>query len=71
MEFRFNKKETAFYEEVDGFLKTALPPDWASQSFHWPGGYGTGEIETDDSREIAVQYRRQLIEKGCQGREVT
>jgi alkylation response protein AidB-like acyl-CoA dehydrogenase len=64
MEFRFNKKEAAFYEEVDGFLKTALPSDWASQSFHWPGGYGTGEIETDDSREIAVQYRRKLIEKG-------
>jgi alkylation response protein AidB-like acyl-CoA dehydrogenase len=64
MEFQFNQEETAFFEEVDGFLKKTLPPDWAAQSFHWPGGYGTGEIQTDESKKIAVEYRRKLIEKG-------
>ena len=64
MEFQFNQKETAFYEEVDAFLKQTLPPDWVQQSFHWPGGYGTGELQSDESKNIALQYRRKLIEKG-------
>ena len=64
MEFQFNKKEAVFYEEVDGFLKKTLPSDWATRSFHWPGGYGTGEIQSDESIEVAAQYRRRLIEKG-------
>jgi alkylation response protein AidB-like acyl-CoA dehydrogenase len=64
MEFQFNKKEAAFYNEVDGFLKKTLPPDWAAQSFHWPGGYGTGEIQSDESKKIVAQYRQKIIEKG-------
>jgi alkylation response protein AidB-like acyl-CoA dehydrogenase len=64
MEFQFNQKETAFYEEVDDFMNKTLPPDWARQSFHWPGGYGTGELQSDESKKIALQYRRKLIEKG-------
>jgi alkylation response protein AidB-like acyl-CoA dehydrogenase len=64
MEFQFNQEEAAFYEEVDGFLKQTLPSDWPAQSFHWPGGYGTGEIQSDESKKIVLQYRRNLIEKG-------
>ncbi len=64
MEYQFNRKESAFYEEVDEFLKKTLPPDWAQQSFHWPGGYGTGDLQSDESTNIALQYRRKLIEKG-------
>ena len=64
MEFRFNEKEAAFYQEVEDFLKKELPPDWAKQSLHWPGGYGSWQLKTDESIEIAIQYRRKLVEKG-------
>ena len=64
MEFRFNEKEAAFYQEVEDFLKKELPPDWAKQALHWPGGYGSWQLKTDESIEIAIQYRRKLVEKG-------
>jgi alkylation response protein AidB-like acyl-CoA dehydrogenase len=64
MEFQFNRAEALFYEEVDNFLTEALPEDWATRSFHWPGGYGTGELQSDESRKIAWHYRSKLIEKG-------
>ena len=64
MEFRFNEKEAAFYQEVEDFLKKELPPDWPKQSFHWPGGYGSFQLKADESIEIASQYRRKLVEKG-------
>jgi len=64
MEFRFDEKEAAFYQEVEDFLKKELPPDWAKQSLHWPGGYGSWQLKTDESIEIAIQYRHKLVEKG-------
>ncbi len=64
MDFQFNQEEAAFYEEVEEFLKQTLPEDWSKRSFHWPGGCGTGELQSDESKKIALQYRRKLIEKG-------
>jgi 3-oxocholest-4-en-26-oyl-CoA dehydrogenase alpha subunit len=66
MEFQFNEKEQAFYDEVDGFLKENLPPDWASRPLFWPGGYGRGLTGMDDaeSMEAFLRFREKLIEKG-------
>ncbi len=64
MDFQFNRREAAFYDEVEEFLKQTLPDDWSKRSFHWPGGYGTGELQSDESKNVALQYRRKLIEKG-------
>ncbi|HMK65378.1 MAG TPA: acyl-CoA dehydrogenase family protein [Thermodesulfobacteriota bacterium] len=66
MEFRFNEKEQAFFEEVDTFLKEALPADWASRPMYWPGGYGCGSMgmEDEESRIILREFRRKMVEKG-------
>jgi alkylation response protein AidB-like acyl-CoA dehydrogenase len=66
MEFRFNEKEQAFYDEVDAFLRETLPADWASRPMHWPGGYGSGGmgLEDPESREVLIQFRRKMVEKG-------
>jgi len=64
MEFKFNKKEAAFYEEVEDFLKKELPSDWPEKSLHWPGGYGSTELAEEDLRRISYQFRQKLVEKG-------
>jgi alkylation response protein AidB-like acyl-CoA dehydrogenase len=64
MDFRFSAKEAAFYQEIDSFLNQELTPDWATRSYHWPGGYGTAELTAEESRRIYARYRRKLIEKG-------
>ncbi len=64
MEFKFNEKETAFREEVEDFLKNELPDNWATRSFHWPGGYGSAELKSDENLEIVEKYRSRLIERG-------
>jgi alkylation response protein AidB-like acyl-CoA dehydrogenase len=64
MEFKFNEKEAAFYEEVEDFLKKELPSDWPEKSLHWPGGYGSTELAEEDLRRISYQFRQKLVEKG-------
>ncbi|MBI4767672.1 MAG: acyl-CoA dehydrogenase family protein [Deltaproteobacteria bacterium] len=64
MEFKFNPREEAFRQEVETFLKDALPPDWAEKDISWPGGYGSGGFRGDDTLEILARYRKKLIEKG-------
>lgn len=64
MEFKFNEKEAAFYEEVEDFLKKELPPDWPEKSLHWPGGYGSTEMADEDLKLIYYQFRKKLVEKG-------
>jgi hypothetical protein len=66
MEFRFNEKEQAFYDEVDTFLQETLPPDWASHPMYWPGGYGSVSIGMEDkeSQDVLLQFRRKMVEKG-------
>jgi alkylation response protein AidB-like acyl-CoA dehydrogenase len=64
MEFKFNQREEAFRQEVEDFLTSALPPDWAEKDISWPGGYGSGGFLGDDALEILACYRRKLIEKG-------
>jgi len=64
MELEFNERERAFYEEVEDFLKEALPPDWPEQPLVWPGGYSPSGYRREESWEIARIYREKLIEKG-------
>ncbi len=64
MEFGFSEQEQAFREEVEDFLKKELPPDWPERSRHWPGGYGSMELEDLELVEIAREFRRKLAQKG-------
>jgi len=64
MEFGFSEQEQAFREEVEDFLKKELPPDWPERSRHWPGGYGSMEMEDPELLEIAREFRRKLAQKG-------
>ena len=64
MNFAFDQKEEAFYQEVDEFLKKELPEDWLCHDLAWPGGYGSRELKSAESRETANQFRAKLIEKG-------
>jgi hypothetical protein len=64
MEFQFSERESAFAAEVEEFIKDALPADWAETSMHWPGGYGTLELQSGEKKEIARQFSRKLAQKG-------
>jgi 3-oxocholest-4-en-26-oyl-CoA dehydrogenase alpha subunit len=64
MEFKFNPREEAFFHEVEDFLISALPPDWAEKNISWPGGYGSGGFRGNDARDLLIRYRKKLIEKG-------
>jgi alkylation response protein AidB-like acyl-CoA dehydrogenase len=64
MDFGFSEKELAFRAEVEDFLKEELPPDWPERSKHWPGGYGTLELQDDEMRAIAGDFRRKLSQRG-------
>jgi len=64
MEFGFSEKELAFRDEVETFLKKELPSDWPERSRHWPGGYGTIELEDSEMLAIVREFRRKLVEKG-------
>jgi alkylation response protein AidB-like acyl-CoA dehydrogenase len=64
MEFGFSQKEIEFQEEVEEFLKKELPPDWPEKSRHWPGGYGTIEMQSQEMADTAQEFRRKLAQKG-------
>lgn len=52
MEFKFNEREEAFRQEVEAFLTSALPPDWAEKNIRWPGGYGSGGYQGSSGLEV-------------------
>jgi 3-oxocholest-4-en-26-oyl-CoA dehydrogenase alpha subunit len=64
MDFAFDQEEAAFYQEVDEFIRKELPQDWVVHDLAWPGGYGTRQFKSEESRRIAEQFRRKLWEKG-------
>ena len=64
MEFGFSQKELEFREEVEDFLKSELPADWPVKSRHWPGGYGTIEIQNQEMVDTAQEFRQKLAQKG-------
>ena len=64
MEFKFNEKEEAFRQEVESFLNSTLPPDWAQRNMSWPGGYASIFFRGEDIEETIARYRKKLIEKG-------
>ena len=53
MDFTFTKEEEAFRQEVRGFLKSELPPDWK--------GIRTGS--DDDDFEFEMHMRKRLGER--------
>jgi alkylation response protein AidB-like acyl-CoA dehydrogenase len=64
MEFGFSQKELNFREEVEDFLKRELPQDWPVKSRHWPGGYGTIEVQNEEMAKTANDFRQKLAQKG-------
>jgi alkylation response protein AidB-like acyl-CoA dehydrogenase len=64
MEFGFSRKEQTFRKEVEDFLKMELPSDWPQRSRHWPGGYGTIELQDPQMLAIAKEFRLKLAKKG-------
>ncbi|MBW2063129.1 MAG: acyl-CoA dehydrogenase family protein [Deltaproteobacteria bacterium] len=64
MEFKFNEKEEAFYNEVEDFLKKELPPDWPDIPLVWPGGYSPSGYRTEENYKTAERFRAKIIEKG-------
>ena len=64
MEFGFSEQELAFREEVEDFLQKELPSDWPERSRHWPGGYGTIEMQDPEMAATAQEFRRKLAKKG-------
>ena len=64
MEFGFSQKEIDFRDEVEEFLKTELPADWPVKSRHWPGGYGTIEMQNQEMMDTAQLFRQKLANKG-------
>jgi alkylation response protein AidB-like acyl-CoA dehydrogenase len=64
MEFGFSEEQLEFRTEVEEFLKTELPPDWPERSRHWPGGYGTLELQDPVMRAVAADFRRKLAQRG-------
>ena len=63
MDFRFSEQEETFRREVDEFLRTELPQNWAEECLYWPGGYGTVP-EFEETSPVVERFRRQLAEKG-------
>ena len=55
MEFKFSKQEEKFRTEVENFQKEELPTDWPDKSMHWPGGYGSIEIENKENQRIFLE----------------
>jgi alkylation response protein AidB-like acyl-CoA dehydrogenase len=64
MEFKFNEREEVFRQEVESFLNSTLPPDWAQRNMYWPGGYASIFFRGEDIEETIARYRKRLIEKG-------
>jgi 3-oxocholest-4-en-26-oyl-CoA dehydrogenase alpha subunit len=64
MDFGFSEKELAFRAEVEEFLKAELPPGWPERSGHWPGGYGTLELQDPVMLDVAAEFRRKLAQRG-------
>ncbi len=64
MEFKFSEREEAFRREVEAFLTSALPPDWAQKNLMWPGGYASLDFKGEGILETIASYRKKLIEKG-------
>lgn len=63
MDFRFDSQQEAFRQEVEDFVKTELPPNWADESHYWPGGYGTIP-DFEELTSAGEEFRCRLGEKG-------
>ena len=63
MRFRFTDQQEAFQKEVEALLRQELPPGWVEESLHWPGGYGSHEVDEDHWR-TNQQLQRKIAGRG-------
>ncbi len=64
MDFAFTQEERDLREEIEAFIKDALPPDWDERVVYWPGSYGTMPQTETEFQEITRKFNRLLGEKG-------
>jgi hypothetical protein len=64
MEIKFSKKEQAFNDELEQFLKQELPADWADKPVSWPHDYALSGYRSAEDTVIANEFMDKVVEKG-------
>ena len=64
MDYEFTVEEQKFRQEVEDFVRNALPPDWEKMAFYWPGGYGTVPIAEKEYEPFVRDFNRKLGSRG-------
>ena len=64
MDFRFNKREETFREEVEDFIAKELPAGWTEECLYWPGGYGTLPLFESEYDSFCRQFWCKLGRQG-------
>jgi len=64
MDFSFTQEELDLRQEIEEFVRDALPPDWNETVVYWPGSYGTMPQTEAEFQEITKRFNRLLGEKG-------
>jgi alkylation response protein AidB-like acyl-CoA dehydrogenase len=64
MDFAFTQEELDLQQEIEEFVRDALPPDWNETVVYWPGSYGTMPQTETEFQEITKRFNRMLGEKG-------
>jgi len=64
MDFAFTQEELDLRQEIEEFVRDALPPDWNETVVYWPGSYGTMPQTETEFQEITNRFNRMLGEKG-------
>lgn len=64
MDFSFKQEELDLRQEIEEFVKDALPPDWNETVVYWPGSYGTMPQTETEFQEITKRFNHMLGKKG-------
>jgi alkylation response protein AidB-like acyl-CoA dehydrogenase len=64
MDFSFTQEELDLRQEIEEFVRDALPPDWNETVVYWPGSYGTMPQTETEFQEITKRFNRMLGKKG-------
>jgi alkylation response protein AidB-like acyl-CoA dehydrogenase len=51
-------------QEIEEFVRDALPPDWDDSVVYWPGSYGSMPQMEAEFQEMTKRFNRMLGEKG-------
>jgi alkylation response protein AidB-like acyl-CoA dehydrogenase len=63
MDTNFSTKEQAFYDELDNFLQTELPPDWADKPIAWPHDYAPTGYQDEEDYKTADEFLKKIVAK--------